>query len=88
MEYEHGTVGETKMRHKRGRTQRRKFRRTKREHIVTQVVDFTIDDIHAEVQGRAICRHYQQVIHVPRLRTTYYLDGVPMCTGFKHKKIS
>ena len=67
-------------------------RKRKRKHqallLEQKIHELTPNEKIAERQGKAICRHYQQVIHAPRLRTTYYLDGVPMRTNFKHRKIS
>ena len=75
------------MRHKRKRTERRKFKLAKREREIKPVIGFTLQDIHAEQQGKAIVEHNRQVIHAPRLNFTYMLDGFAVPSGKKHRKI-
>lgn len=75
------------MRTKRKRTERRKFRQVKRERKLTLVTNFTLDDVRAEVQGRAIVKHNNLAIHAPRLNFTYMLDGFAVPSGKRHRKI-
>ena len=41
----------------------------------------------SERQGLSATKHNKLVIHAPRLRTVYYLDGFPVRTGQKHRKL-
>lgn len=75
------------MRTKRKRTERRKFKLAKREAKQKLVTDFTLQDVHAEVQGKAIVKHNKLVIHAPRINFTYMLDGFAVPSGKKYRKI-
>lgn len=71
------------------RTSRRaqKNKRLYRVKIQEQKITLTLADTSAARQGKAIVKHQRQVIHAPRLRLTYKLDGFTVPTGNKHRKL-
>ncbi len=44
-------------------------------------------DIEAEREGIAITKHNKIVIHAPKLKTLYVVDGEKFRTGEKHHRV-